>query len=65
MYNHYYYIWGLKFSSIYYNESIFEISKNLEARFEFDMGLVSAPYEVAEKLQNSFFSYYMMKNIFA
>ena len=61
--NNYYTTWGLKFSSIYYDFVNLEISYNLEAHFEFDFGIISAPYEDNKILEKLFFNKYIKNNI--
>ena len=58
-------IWGFKFSSIYYgnqNQKLM-LSLDLRAHFEFDYGIISAPLQVGEILQQLFFEKYISQNI--
>ena len=61
--NSYYTIWGLIFSKVYYEEQVLEIYENLEAHFEFDYGIISAPNELGVMLEKSFFNKYIKNNI--
>ena len=61
--NSYYGTWGFKFTSIYYDESYLMLSNNVEAHFEFNLGIITAPLESSEALEQFFFGKYINDNI--
>ena len=63
--NKYYYIWGIIFSNIYYDEPFMSLANNnlLETRFNFELRTISAPMEVINILEQNYFSKYINDKI--